>query len=76
MSIPQFPEVEGAEVSAAILKVSGAIELTDVVAHVDDVIEITVQLKVTSVNHQVHTTSGRLMRIQTAKAIEAWGVGE
>lgn len=74
MTEPMFPSFEGAEVHAAHLKISAsaALDLSDVVVKVDDVIEIVVQARVTGVNHSVHTTSGQLVRVQTAKAVEAW----
>ena len=70
---PLYPPFEGAEVHAAHLKIqtSAALDLPDVVVHVDDVIQIVVEARVTAVNHSVHTTSGQLVRVQTARALEA-----
>jgi hypothetical protein len=72
---PLYPPFEGADVHAATLKVSGTVSLSDVVAHVDDVIEVVVQCRVVGVNHVVHTASGQLFRVQTATAIDARLVG-
>lgn len=69
--LPMYPTFEGADVHAAHLKIGTLPELSDVVVHVDDVIEVVVQCRVTGVGHNVHAPSGQLIRVQTAKALEA-----
>lgn len=73
MTRPAIPDFEGAEVSGTSLKIitSTVLDLPDVVLRVDDVVHLIVEARVTSVNHQVHTTSGRLIRLQTAKPFTA-----
>lgn len=71
--LPVIPPFEGLDVHATSLKIvnSAALDLPDVVLRVDDIIHILVEARVMSVNHIVHEASGRLVRMQTAKPLEA-----
>jgi hypothetical protein len=70
---PLIPAFEGQPVDASALRMSNsaALELDDVVLKMDDIIQIVVEARVTSVNHIVHESSGRLLRVHTAKALGA-----
>ena len=67
------PLFEGAEVEATRLKIanSAVLDLPDVVLHVDDVVQVLVECRVTSVTHSVDERSGRLLRVQIAKPYNA-----
>lgn len=71
--IPTIPAFEGAAVEATRLKIanSSVLDLPDVVLHVDDVIQILVEAKVTQVSHVIHEQSGKMLRLQVAKPFDA-----
>ena len=71
--LPEIPAFEGKPVDACSLKLtnSAALDLPGVVLKVDDIIQIVVEARVTGVNHIVHEASGRLVRLQTARPIDA-----
>lgn len=70
---PAVPVFEGAAVEATRLKIanSAVLDLPDVVLHVDDVVQVMVECRVTSVTHMVDEKSGRLLRVQVAKPYDA-----
>lgn len=71
--VPLVPLFEGAEVAATRLKIanSAVLDLPDVVLHVDDVVQVLVECRVTSVTHTVEERSGQLLRVQIAKPYQA-----
>lgn len=71
--IPLFPTFEGKDVHASALKIanSAVLELTDVVLAMDDIIQIVVEARVNGIDHRVHEASGSLVRVHTAKALNA-----
>lgn len=77
--VSPYPAFEGAVVSAAKLKISAgaALELDDLVVHVDDLVQVLVTVKVTGVHHDVHRSSGHLMRVQLSQVqnCELWTPG-
>ena len=71
--IPSIPVFEGAAVEATRLKIanSAVLDLPDQLLHVDDVVQVLVDCKVTSVTHMVDPSSGKLLRVQVAKPYDA-----
>jgi hypothetical protein len=71
LAVPQplIPLFEGAAVEATRLKIanSAVLDLPDEVLHVDDVIQILVEARVTQVSHTIHEASGKMIRQQVAK---------
>lgn len=71
--VPAIPAFEGKPVDSCLLKLvnSPNLDLSGVVLHVDDIIKIVVEARVVGVNHVVHEPTGTLVRLQTAKPIDA-----
>lgn len=68
-----IPAYEGKEVASTRLRVgsTAAIDISDAVLKVDDIVRIVVEARVTSVNHVVNEKTGELVRIQSVKSIDA-----
>lgn len=71
--IPPIPAFEGKVVDTCSLKLanSAALDLPGVVLRVDDIIQILVEARVTGVHHVVDERTGNLVRLQTARPIDA-----
>lgn len=71
--LPAIPDFEGKSVDACSLKLtnSAALDLPGEVLRVDDIIQILVEARVTGVGHLVDERTGNLVRLQTAKPIDA-----
>lgn len=69
--IPQF---EGHPVDGAMMKMSGAMlaeGMEDVVVGIDDIVQVVAQFKCVSVVHDVERTTGKLVRVQVLRPVEA-----
>jgi hypothetical protein len=71
--LPAIPMFEGKHVDFTTLRFSSSskLELPDVVLHVDDIIQLVVEARVTGVSHDVVERTGQLARVQTAKPLDA-----
>lgn len=71
--LPAIPAFEGKDVDACSLKLanSSLLDISGVVLHVDDIIKVVVEARVTGIHHVVHEPSGNLVRLQTARPIDA-----
>jgi hypothetical protein len=76
-SVPETPAAhipyyEGRQVHATALKVQSVshLECDGRVLKLDDIVRLTVEGRVSSVNHMVNEKTGELMRVQTVKAID------
>lgn len=69
---PPIPFFEGKPVSGTRLKITSAtnLECDDQVLHVDDIIRVQVDARVTRISHDVNEKNGDLERVQTAKALD------
>lgn len=70
--VPPIPEFEGKPVAGTRLKITSAtnLECEDRVLHVDDIVRVEVDARVTSIGHDVNEKTGELVRYQTAKALD------
>lgn len=69
--IPQF---EGHPVEGAMIKMSGAMlaeGMEDIVVGVDDIVQVACQFKCVGIRHEVENSTGKLVRIQILRPIEA-----
>lgn len=72
--VPAIPFFEGKPVDASALRItsSNVLDLHDAVLHVDDIVQIVVEARVNDVGFKVHEPTGRLVRVHSAKAINAY----
>lgn len=74
IDLPAIPMFEGKPVEATRLKVTtmarSGLDI-DAVLHMDDIIHVVVEARVSGVSHQVNEATGSLVRHQTAKVITA-----
>lgn len=67
---------EGQDVHFAKMKVTSAagLECSDRVVHMDDKVVLVLELRCTDIAHKIDQNTGRMTRLQTVKAIDAFMV--
>jgi hypothetical protein len=68
---PPIPDFEGKPVALTKVKIAsaGALDASDAVLRVDDIVRLVVEARVIQVHHNVNDRTGHLERLQTIKPI-------